>query len=222
MKLENEKQRKLKGLSKAIYIVAKVLRVFLIIGFVGIIIGMITIPIITNKIKVENHTITILDEKVTYEQKDNKIIFRDTNNKDVYTMEDDVNDVNKVLDYLDNNKLGSMVVIIEISLALALVVVCLVYYAMKHIEQLFKNIHDNDTPFIMENALHFRKIGYLLIAILIVEAVSNLTFTMVKSDFALKVDLVNVLFILAFFAFSYIFEYGSKLQEATNGKIYDE
>lgn len=52
MKLEQEKQRKVKILSQAIYIVAKVLRVLLIICFIGLIVGMITVPIITSTIKV--------------------------------------------------------------------------------------------------------------------------------------------------------------------------
>lgn len=157
-----------------------------------------------------------------YEQLDNKIVFRDSKNKDIYTIEDDVDDVNKVLDYLDNNKLNNMVVLFEISIVLALVVIALVYYALKHIEDLFKNIHDKDTPFIMENAEHFRKIAYLLIAVLVVEAVSNFTFTIFKCDFVLNVDLANILFILGFFVFSYIFEYGSKLQENSLSKMYNK
>lgn len=222
MELEYEKQRKVKGLSKAIYIVAKVLKVFLIIGFVAVIIGMITIPAITSAIKVEDNTIKVFDEKVSYEQFDNKIVFKDINNKEVFTIEDDIDDVNKVLDYLDNNKLGNMVLLIEVSLLLAEVVICLVYYIMKHIEILFKNIHDKDTPFIMENVDHFRKIAYLLIAVLVVEIISNLTFTLVKSNFVLSVALANILFILGFFVFSYIFEYGVKLQESSNEKMYSE
>lgn len=222
MELEQEKQRKVKGLSKAIYIVAKVLSVFLIIGFIGIIVGMITVPIITSSIKVENNTITIFDEKVSYEQLDNKIVFRDSKNKDIYTIEDDIDDVNKVLDYLDNNKLNNMVVLFEVSLIFAIVVIALVYYALKHIGDLFKNIHDKETPFIMENAVHFRKIAYLLIAVLVVEAISNFTLTIFNSDFVLKIDLVNILFILGFFVFSYIFEYGSKLQEKSEIKMYNK
>ena len=221
MELTEEKQRKVKGLSKAIYIVAKVLRICLIIGFVGVIIGMITIPVITTSIKVENGTITVFDEKVSYEQLDNKIIFRDSKEKEVFTITDDIENVNKVLDYLDNNKLGNMIVLIEISLVLAEVVIVLVCYTFKHIEELFKNIHDKDTPFTMENAEHFRKIGYLLIAVLVVEAISNFTFTLINSDFALNVDLANVLFILGFFVFSYIFEYGSKLQDESKSKMYN-
>lgn len=221
MGLIEEKQRKVRGLSKAIYIVAKILRIFLIIGFVGVIIGMITIPVITTSIKVENGTITVFDEKVSYEQSDNKIVFRDSKDKEVFTITDDIDDVNKVLDYLDNNKLANMVVLIEISLVLAEIVIILVCYTFKHIETLFKNIHDNDTPFTMENAEHFRKIGYLLIVVLVVEAISNFTFTLINSDFVLNVDLVNVLFILGFFVFSYIFEYGTKLQSASKDKMYN-
>ena len=67
VKFKKEKQKKMKGVSKAIYILARIGKIVSIVGIIGIIILMFAIPHIVNNVKVDNNVVTIFGGAVNFE-----------------------------------------------------------------------------------------------------------------------------------------------------------
>ena len=98
----------------------------------------------------------------------------------------------------------------------------LIANALFNLEKLFKNIHDGDTPFTMENVHYIKVMTYLMIAVTIVAAVTDVfvsLLTLTDSTINVGFSLVNILFL---YSISYIFEYGYNLQKESKGIIYGD
>lgn len=223
VKLNKEKQRKLKGLSKAIYIISKIGWIFCIVGMVGLVIAMITVPAITSNIKVSNNQIKIFGQTVSYERSDNQVIIRDKDDEAVITELDDVKDLNLVFDYLENHDMTKLAIYGEIVFVFALATLIVSFLIFKTLEKLFVNIYKNDTPFTMENVEYIKKIAFLLIGIIVISMISSSVISLVAFD-GIEGEFagVNILYILGLFSLAYIFEYGVEIQKDSNGKIYGD
>lgn len=93
----------------------------------------------------------------------------------------------------------------------------------KHLEEVFNNIYNGDTPFTLENVKHIKKMSYFMVACIILSEIgkSVLNLSIVKElDFDIEIfDIVTILFL---FAMSYIFEYDYEIQLDSKGRIYGE
>ena len=76
VKFKKEKQQQMRGLSKALYIIARIGKIVSVISIIAIMISMIAILFIGSTIKVGNNQIEILNEKIEYETKDSKLIIK--------------------------------------------------------------------------------------------------------------------------------------------------
>ena len=189
---------------------------------------MIAFPFLVNKIDVKDNKIEAFGYKATYEEIDNEITFKPIGD-DEYVKEftlkdyDEVVGTKKVLNVLESNSDIKIIGYVETAFIFLLGSVVLIYLILKHLEKLFINIHNGETPFSLENADHIKKIAILMIANIIlpsisavlVELISGIT---VNNEF----DLINVIYILFLFSMAYIFEYGYEIQLDSNGKMYDE
>ena len=225
VKLSSEKQGKLKTISKIISIFSIIGRVFCIIGVVGIVIAMLIIPFITGNIKVtaQEKTIKVFDEIITYERNDEKIEF--TNKDDTTTIDekDVVFALNKVLDYLENNDLTKITILVELTLIVAIATVVLTFMILGKVKKLFNNIHDGETPFTMENVGYIRGIALILIIMVAVKLFGgNIAGILIANNANLTFNLTDIVYILVVYAVSYIFEYGYSLQSKTDLQIYDK
>ncbi len=94
---------------------------------------------------------------------------------------------------------------------------------LEHLEKLFTNIKEGDTPFTLDNVEHIRKMFKLLIACIILSmiggAIINIPF---KGDLDIDVDILSIVQILFLYSMSLIFEYGYEIQLDSKGKMYDE
>ena len=69
VKFKKEKQKQMKALSKAIYILARIGKVIMILGMIVIILMMFLTPMIASNIEVkENNTIEVFHKKIEYER----------------------------------------------------------------------------------------------------------------------------------------------------------
>ena len=159
VKFKKESQKKLKGLSKVIYIIAKIGKVLTIIGALGIIICMSLTPTVIKNIKIENDSIEIFNEKFIRE--DNKLI--DQNHKEIVIEEENLDFVIHAIK--NSNVLNTTY--IELLLLTVLIVTILEYFVFRYLDKLFTNIYKEDTPFTLENVANIKKIAYFMIAILI-------------------------------------------------------
>lgn len=212
VKFKKNKQKQMKGLSKAIYVIARIFKIFTMIGGCTVILFMLAFPFFVKEVKVTDNTIKILDEKFTYEKTDDEIIFRQVDNNSnlheyTLTEKNEVLDINKVLKVLSSNSTVKIIGFMEVAFLFLLGSIALIYFTLRHLEKLFINIHNGETPFSMENVNHIKKMAILLIINMILPENCNS---------------INILYILFLFSMAYIFEYGYLIQQDSKGQMYGE
>ena len=221
--IENDKQRKLKVLSKIIYILAKIGKILTYIAIPFIVLGMVIIPILMNKIDIKNDRIILKDKGnvISIVEKNDKLTI---NIKDAKVAEvTSAKDISKIKDFFNNNSKGTIIAAGETALAFALISIIIAILLLRRVEKLFKNINKNDTPFTYDNVEHIRRIAFLMIINIILPAVASAVIEIIlKVDLNIHFGAYNLIEILALYVLVYIFEYGCKLQQDSKCKIYGE
>ncbi len=156
--IEEKSQKRLKGISKFISVLAKIGRIFLIIGIVGLLIAMIAVPIVSSNTKVtkgeEESVITVFDHDIYYRRSDLKFEIydkEDLDNKQVVTNKSEVEKINQVFDYLEKNDFTAATIFIEVELSVCVGILFFQVIVFKKSEQYLKNIQDKTTPFLQQN-----------------------------------------------------------------------
>ena len=192
------------------------------IGIVCVMLAMIVTPLLIGNIKVNHNKITIFGQNIEYFRNENEIVVKDESHEEIITGKDEVIALNNVFDYIEDTDMFLVSISVElmfIGLIASLFIIGLVF---EHLEQLFVNIHGNDTPFTLENIEHIKKMSYLLICIIVLSIVlSSLSQLLFKQDFSFDVEFANIFYILFLYSLSYIFEYGYEIQKDSKCKIYD-
>lgn len=224
VKLQQVEQKKIKGLSKTISVLAKIGNIVCKISLPIILILMIATPFVLKNIEVQ-------DNKLIWSNSDSK--FQITNgggkvslkyNDEIVIAEEEAEIINtKYLDILSNNPKYLIISYIEIGFLAACIILVLLIYTFSYLEKLFINIHQGDTPFTLENASYIRKIAWLMIAVTILPNVGGAIFSLLLNtnlgvDFEMF-DLVQILFL---FSMVYIFKYGYQIQLESTGIMYGE
>ena len=229
VKFKKEKQRKIKGISKAIYILARIGKIALTIAIPIMLLLIIITPIFISNIELRDNTIVFNGERI-----DNKITITEEKSSDNITLKLKVNDIVvadakeqetilQMKSVLENNSKGKIITFLE--LGYLFFMICLVLYRMtlSRLEKLFVNINEGDTPFTLENVRYIKQMAFLLIASIIFPNISEILFELIlRSDLGIRFELFDVVQILFLFGMSYIFEYGYELQQDTKAKMYGE
>ena len=221
VKLKKEKQKKVKGLSKAIYILSKIGEIVLKVGIVVLILLMIAVPFLVKDVQVK-------DNELVYNNSTLKIV--DTEGKLSLTINDmellnesSKETIIKVKDIFLNNSKAKIIGVTETGLASLVAYLVLLIMVLRHMQKLFKNINEGDTPFTLDNVNHIKKMAYFMIATIIVSGIGSGIFELLtKSTFDLGIRTFDFIEILFLFAISYVFEYGYELQLDSKGKMYGE
>lgn len=226
VKFKEDKQKKMKGLSKAIYILARIGKICVTIAIPFVVIALLITPYLIRNVDV-------VDEKIVYTGKNNSItISEETKNDKVYTRlkygnivladTTNSNELNKIKDVLDNPK---WLTIGYVETAFIILIVCLIIYRimLKSLENLFVNINKGETPFTLENVTYIKKMAFLMIITLILPSVIGVLFELVmSSDLGVELDSFSIVEILFLFSIAYIFDYGYQIQLDSKGIMYDE
>lgn len=223
VKLKKEKQKRMKVLSKIIYIVARIGKILTAVSSVIILITMIGLPIITSNIKVDGNKATIFNEVIEYQRKDAEIIIKQGNREEIITKSEDLKAANEIINAIENNELTKITIFTEVAFACLVATLILSCLTLKHLEELFVNIHNGDTPFTIDNVKHIKMMSYLLIGVTLLPDICG-----VIAEFIMKIDLdigfglMDLLYIIILYSLSYIFEYGYEIQLDSKGKMYGD
>ena len=227
VKFKKEKQKKMKGLSKAIYIIARIGKILVTISIPLIVLSMIILPYLINNIDVVDNQVVfrVLDDKITIveENMDNnisvKVKYKDSTVADEY----DQSTIIKLKEIFENNSKTVIIGYVEIGFIILIINLVLYSIILKHLENLFINIYNGDTPFTLDNVTHIKKIAFLMIATIVLPNISGGIFELImRSDLDIGFELFDVVEILFLFSMAYIFEYGYELQLDSKGKMYGE
>lgn len=224
VKFKKEKQKKMKLLSKAIYILARIGKIISIVGIASVIIAMFIIPFIVNNIEFqENNLIRVFDKNVDYHIEDENIVLRYENKKYEITDSDEILAFNIIIEKFENNSMVFTVIFMETAFAFLIATLMLLYFIMKHLEKLFVNIYSGDTPFTMENVDHIKKLAIFMIAMVILPNVSALIIEfIIDQSLDIGFETFDIVYILFLFSMAFIFEYGYQIQLDSKGKIYGD
>lgn len=222
VKFENNKQKKMKILTKILSIFGKIGNIITKIGIGFITFIMIVIPILISNIDIKEDkiitsgnvlTITEVEEGMKITSTENEhIVIGDINNKDIEKIKKAYNKYNKNI----------LIILLEVSFATLIVFQIFVGKVLKHLEKLFDNINKGDTPFTLVNVNHIKQMSYNMIASIITSTVGTILLSIAMATEEIEINLFNIIEIVFLFAMSYIFEYGYEIQKDSNGKMYGE
>ena len=228
VKFKEEKQNKVKGLSKAISIIAIIGRIICYVGLFFIGIAIILAPIIIKNVNVEGNKIVFtgpVDSSITLEENEDKegsvLIIK--HNGATIVEEKNQYSIMTIKTALQNNNKTKLIVLSETALAFAIINLVLVSIVLLYLERLFKNISSGDTPFTMDNVRYIKKMAYLMIAVIVLPSGGGLLAQFITGmDLDLDFEMFNVIEILFLFSLAYIFEYGYLIQLDSKGKMYGD
>ena len=228
VKFKEEKQNKVKGLSKAISIIAIIGRIICYVGLFFIGIAMILAPIAIKNTNVKDNKIVFTgrsDSSITLEENEDKegsvLIIK--HNGATIVEEKNQYSIMTIKTALQNNNKTKLIVLSETALAFAIINLVLVSIVLLYLERLFKNISSGDTPFTMDNVRYIKKMAYLMIAVIVLPSGGGLLAQFITGmDLDLDFEMFNVIEILFLFSLAYIFEYGYLIQLDSKGKMYGD
>lgn len=221
VKFKKEKQQKMKGLSKAIYVIARICRMIVTISIPVVIVSMAFIPYLVSntdvtdgKISVSDNSITVVEENTGVQLRYKHIVLADETNQE---------SISKMKEILANHSKTEIIVYLEFGGLILTAYLILYWIILKHLEHLFVNINNGDTPFTLENVKHIKKMAYLMIAAIVLPIAAGVIFeSILKTDLDVGFELYNAVEILFLFSMAYIFEYGYEIQLDSKGKIYGD
>ncbi len=223
IKFKKEQQAKMKGLSKAISVIARIGRIVVIVCIPIIVLAMIVFGLAVGNFEV-------LDGEIRYNGKDTNVVI--VEDDDSLSVEIDgvklaettnVNEITKIKKMLVNNSKYVILGYGEFGLAFLVVCLVLMIVMLKALENLFNNINRGDTPFTLENVRYIKKMAYLMIAITILPNVVGAIYGMfLRMDLDIDLELFSLVEILFLFSIAYIFQYGYEIQLDSKGKMYGD
>lgn len=224
VKFKKEKQKQMKGLSKGIYTLARIGKIILIISMFCLTLTMIVVPFITRNIEFkDNNRIEVFGEEVEYIRGEDKFTIVYDGEKNVIGTSMDAESLNKLTLWGEKHSMVVLTSFIEIAFVFLLATLVLLYFVFKHLEKLFVNLNNLETPFTMENVLHIKKMAILMIAVTLLPNVAGVIAEMILGEsLEIGFEMMDLIYILFLFSMSYIFEYGYMIQLDSKGKMYGE
>lgn len=218
VKFKKEKQEKVKALSKIIYIIARIFKILCSLAISVVILFMILSPIIVNSVKiVDDKTIELWGK--SYYSENNDLVWQNAD-KEFRIADIEMDTVIKVIKNYSTITLIGFVEIVAVSIICTFI---LIYLILKHLEKLFMNIYNGETPFTLENVNHIKKVAIYMIASIVFPYIcGKIVELILGEDMQVDFEFINCIQILFLFSMAYMFEYGYEIQQDSNGRIYGE
>lgn len=219
VKFKAEKQKKMKGISKAIYVTARIGKIAIVLSAIILAVLLIALPIIANGIEITENNISFYGENYNYEiDEKNIIVTEEKTGKSTSIYVDTDSDLQE---YYNSRSKTFLIVSTEVIGISLIAFLGITFIILRNIEKLFINIHNEDTPFTLENVKYIRKIAMFLIIAIIAPTVCGVLFqAFAEVDMNVGIELMDLILVLIIFSMAYIFEYGYELQLDSRGKMY--
>lgn len=223
VKFKKEKQEKMKGLSKAITIIAKMGRVAIIVCIPIVLATMIITGLIFRNLEVKEGTFKVnsTNDKIEIIEVDDTLKLNVNGMALAYI--NDANEIMQIKEIFENNSKFLILVYIETGFAFLIGTFALMILLFQSLEKLFANIYKGDTPFTLENVTYIKKIAFFMILITLLPSVGGILFEgLLHTYLGVDFGMFHVIEILVLFSIAYIFEYGYEIQLDSKGKMYGD
>lgn len=216
--LNKNDQSTLKILSKVVSIIASILKVIAMIILPFIVISLILIPIVFNKMEINGNIVKF--DNARFVLQDDYIAVNIANK--TYLIADNVENIDRIVNYLNDSSLNKLVLGIELIILFAGAILAVNVYLFKYMEELFKNIYTNDTPFVDENCTYIRNIGRIMIATFALCLAANIVLAFFEESIINKgFTSYGIISIIIVYIIYYVFIYATNMQKIAKTKIYD-
>ena len=221
VKFKKEKQSQMKGISKVLSLVGKITAIVLRVVFGFLVAGMILLPIGFKYIDIEDGKIVSKDKKIQIVEVGNSTEIRIGDH--VVAADVKESDISIIGPSIERYGETGVVVFLELGMAFLGAFIIVLIKSLKHLELLFKNINEGDTPFTLDNVDHIKKMAYLMITCIILSAIGQTILNIpLREQVNLELNLLNIIEILFLYSMSLVFEYGHEIQLDSKGKMYGE
>ena len=223
VKFKNEKQKKVKALSKIVAVIAKIGWIVSIVGIALFTLAAIALPFALKNIDMKDNKIVTTNNAIEIIDEGDKLVLK--HNHVIIAAESDPQSISLIRDVVKSNLNNKPLLIGYCEVGLITLIACLVLliFMFRRLEKLFNNINKGNTPFTLENVEHIKKIAYIMIALIILPNVGGVISEIILDrDLDVSFELFNVVEILILFVVAYIFEYGYEIQLDSKGKIYGD
>lgn len=211
--LSKKEQTNYNSLCRIIYILAKVVRICLMIFIPFIILSMVFIPFIFKKVEVSANIVKFSDN-VSIIVREDGISAKIGNN--VHVLNCNTLEMDQLMTFLAGNSKSTVILRFEVSFLLLATIVILAIYLLNYIELLFDSFAKEKVPFTEENTDYVFKIAVYLLAVKV--ACLCLSLVGVFGKCFVK---INIITILVMFAVYYIFKYATSMQKISTTKMCD-
>lgn len=220
VKFKREQQSKMKGLSKAISIIAKIGRIACMISIPIIIASMIISGIVIHKADIKDNEITWNGNDIISITEINHKVSLAVNNEIVIDIINQ-NDIMKMKYILENHPKAMVIGYVETGFLFLILSLVFMIMILKSLENLFRNINSGDTPFTLENVGYIKRIAYLMIVVTVLPNIGGVLFEiLLNMDLDIGFELFDLVEILFLFSIAYIFQYGYEIQLDSKEKMY--
>ena len=221
VKFKKEKQSQMKGISKVLSLIGKITAIVLrvVIGF--LVAAMILLPIGFKYIDIEDGKIVSKDKKIQIVEvgKSTEIRIGDH----VVAADVKQSDINNIAPAIERFGEPGVIILLEVGMVFLGAFLIVLIKALEHLEKLFKNINEGDTPFTLDNVEHIKNMSYLMIACIVLASIGGVILNIpLKNEIDLDFNILNITEILFLYSMSLIFEYGYEIQQDSKGKMYGE
>ena len=221
VKFKKEKQNQMKGISKILLLVGKITSIVLRVAFGFLIAAMILLPIGFKYVDIEDGKIVSKDKKIQIVEvgKSTEIRIGD------HVVATDVkqSDIDNISPAIERYGEPGVIILLEVGMVFLGAFIIVLIKSLGHLEKLFKNINEGDTPFTLDNVEHIKMMAYLMITCIVLSAIGQTILNIpLRSEINLDFNVLNVIEILFLYSMSLIFEYGYEIQQDSKGIMYDK
>lgn len=222
VKLNKEEQKKVKILSKILFIFGRIGSIITKVGIGIVAFVMIIVPAIISNIDIKEDKIIASGNIITITEVENGIRLSSTDNEHIVIGDINNKDIDKIKKAYNKYDKKVLLGLMEASFAVLIVFLVFVTKVFKNLGNLFKNINEGETPFTLENVNHIKKMSYYMIGAIIASTIGTILFSISTASEDIGINVFNIIEIVFLFAMSYIFEYGYHIQKDSQGKMYGE
>lgn len=214
VKFKKEQQKKMKGVSKSIYIIANILKSMLFIYVILVLSVTLVFSFVSKTFTIDNNKITLLNKEYNYKVEKYGVI---VNNKE-YNIDTSSN----IEEFINSHDNTFFRISIEYILICLTVTTLLTALALHYLSKLFKNIYKGSTPFTLDNEkLLIKSMIFLFVSEIISKVTTIIYMLIAKIDLSIELNVKDLLIILIGISVIYIFKYGRMIQADSKAKIYD-
>lgn len=221
-KLSRDNQKKMKNLSKLIYILGKILKIISLGVIILVAILLIVLPFISKNIEIGKNEITVFNEKLQYEVREEEIWLKDKKNEITLVGYNEIMPLKSLLTTLETHSLFVLILFTEFAFIILGITLIFLYLTFMHLEKLFTNFYHGETPFTLENVLHIKKMAkYMIITIIVPSITGSFCELVLNIDLNIGFEMIDFIYILFLYSMSYVFLYGERIQKDSKGCLYE-